>query len=182
VGSVYTAYVCVPCLSGSYLLDKKHPLDVEDKETLMMARGWILIACHTHSHMVPLYSSMACLSPNPRPSALRWCSRVRQSWTWIRFSLDVSPALNSEWAPRRGLSHQSHVVIYRDTYGQAKVYSKVRLARNVDCPCQLSLCGQVLACTESVTSEYHKSRLYLSVLVRYWGRLARVKVVLEVLR
>jgi len=96
--------------------------------------------------------------------------------------LDVSPALNSEWAPRRGLSHQSHVVIYRDTYGQAKVYSKVRLARNVDRPCQLSLCGQVLACTESVTSKYHKSRLYLSVLVRYWGRLARVKVVLEVLR
>jgi len=94
--------------------------------------------------------------------------------------LDVSPALNSEWAPKRGPSHQSHVVLCRDTYGQARVYSCLR--RNVDRPRQMSFCGQVLACTESVTSEYHKSRLCLSVLVHYWGQLARAKVVLEVLR
>jgi len=78
----------------------------------------------------------------------------------------------------RGPSHQSHVLGHKDMYGQAHVCSKGNQRSSIHRPgpCQPSFCGQVLACTESATSEYWTRSQYLSALL---GRLGTVKFILD---
>jgi len=65
----------------------------------------------------------------------------------------------------------------RDTYGQAQVCNKGHQGSSVDRPCQPSFCwSQVLACMESVTSEYSTMPQFLSELL---GRPGRVKCILN---
>jgi len=66
---------------------------------------------------------------------------------------------------------------HRDTYGQAQVCSKVRQGSSIDRPCQPSFC---LIKSWHVRNPLPQSiRQRLSVLVRYWGRLGRVKFILQ---
>ena len=67
----------------------------------------------------------------------------------------------------RCLSHQSHVLEHRDTYGQAQVLSKGHQGSSVDCPCQPSFHWIKFWHVRNPLPQ--SIGLRLSVLVRYWA-------------
>ena len=81
--------------------------------------------------------------------------------------------------PRKRSQSPVDMLEHRDTYGQAKVCSKGHQGSSVDRPCQPFSFDQVLACTESATSEYSTTSQCLSALL---GRPGRVKFILKGLR
>jgi len=76
----------------------------------------------------------------------------------------------------KGPSHQSHILVHRDTCGQAQIWCKGHHGekRTVDRPCQPSLCDKILACTKSATSEYSSTSQCLSALLGRLGSLNSV--------
>ena len=66
----------------------------------------------------------------------------------------------------RGLSHQSHVLEHRDTYGQAQVCSKGHQGSSLDRPCQPSFHWIKFWHIRNLLPQ--NIRLLLSVLVCYW--------------
>ena len=80
-------------------------------------------------------------------------------------TLPVS-ALVYSIGPRK-MSHQSHVLEHRDTYGQGQVCSKGHQGSSVDRPCQPSF--HWIKSWHVRNPLPQNIRLRLSVLVRYWA-------------
>ena len=68
----------------------------------------------------------------------------------------------------RCINHHSHVLEYRDTYGQAQVCSKAHQVSRVDCPCH---CGRLFVSKFWLVQNppFQGIRLCLSVLVHYYA-------------
>ena len=76
-------------------------------------------------------------------------------------------ALTHSRGPRRGHSHQSHVLEHRDTYGQAQVCCKGHQGSSVDLPCQPSFWWIKFWHVGNPLPQSIRPRL--SVSVRYWA-------------
>ena len=120
----------------------------------------IIITCtntriHSHTYTYAGYpkdTGVACITlANPENLLCYYAP-------WSALSVST---LTHSWG--RGLSHQS-VCSNIETYGQDQVCGKGHQG-NSGRSIQPSLCGQILACTESATSEHSTSSLCISVLL-----------------
>ena len=87
-------------------------------------------------------------------------------------------ALAHSSGPRKRSQSPVDMLEHRDTHGQAQVCSKGHQGRSECAPSMSAvfLSEQVLACTESATSEYSITSQCLSALL---GRPGRVKIILD---